>query len=99
MALVLAHRPPEKVLGACAQCWAIPTHPSFLLEWGRRGGKMLATIPPLPVHERVIWEGRAAWADQAILFLFMGAAGMRLFIALRYGQWLTAVLYALAIVF
>jgi membrane protein YdbS with pleckstrin-like domain len=56
-------------------------------------------IPLLPPHERVIWEGRSAWADQAILFLFMGAAGVRLLIALRYGQWLTAVLYTLAMVF
>lgn len=59
----------------------------------------MARIPSLPPHERVIWEGRSAWADQAILFLFMGAAGLRLLVALRYGQWLTAVLYAFAIGF
>ena len=60
---------------------------------------MVARIPPLPPHERVIWEGRSAWADQAILFIFMGAAGLRLLIALRYGQWLTAVLYTFAMIF
>jgi uncharacterized membrane protein YdbT with pleckstrin-like domain len=59
----------------------------------------MARIPSLPPHERVIWEGRSAWADQAILFIFMGAAGLRLLIALRYGQWLTAVLYTFAMVF
>jgi hypothetical protein len=51
----------------------------------------MAKIPPLSPHERVIWEGRSAWADQAILFVFMGAAALRLLVALRYGQWLTAV--------
>jgi uncharacterized membrane protein YdbT with pleckstrin-like domain len=55
-------------------------------------------IPPLPLHERVIWEGRSAWADQAILFIFMGAAGLRLLLAVRYGQWLTAGLYAFTMV-
>ena len=59
----------------------------------------MVCIPPLPPHERVIWEGRSAWADQAILFIFMGAAGLRLLVALRYGQWLTAVLYTFAMVF
>src|SRR5918993_3485500 len=60
---------------------------------------MMAKIPPLPSHERIIWEGRSAWADQAVLFLFMAAAGLRLLVALRYGQWLTAVLYTFAIIF
>jgi uncharacterized membrane protein YdbT with pleckstrin-like domain len=60
---------------------------------------MVARIPPLPAHERVIWEGRSAWADQAILFIFMGAAGVRLLVAVRYGEWLTAILYVLAIAF
>jgi uncharacterized membrane protein YdbT with pleckstrin-like domain len=60
---------------------------------------MLARIPPVPAHERVIWEGRSAWADQAILFIFIGAAGLRLLVAVRYGQWLTAVLYTFAMVF
>jgi uncharacterized membrane protein YdbT with pleckstrin-like domain len=59
----------------------------------------MVCIPPLPPHERVIWEGRSAWADQAILFIFMGAAALRLLVALRYGQWLTAVLYTFAMVF
>ena len=59
----------------------------------------MARIPPLPPHERVIWEGRSAWADQAILFIFMGAAGVRLLVAVRYGEWLTAILYMLAIAF
>ncbi|HKN87141.1 MAG TPA: PH domain-containing protein [Nitrospiraceae bacterium] len=59
----------------------------------------MASIPPLPPHERVIWEGRSAWADQAILFLFIGAAAVRLLVAVRYGQWVTAALYAFAIVF
>ena len=59
----------------------------------------MAKIPPLSPHERVIWEGRSAWADQAILFIFMGAAALRLLVALRYGQWLTAVLYTFAIIF
>jgi len=58
----------------------------------------MARIPPLPPHERLIWEGRSAWADQAILFLFIGAAAVRLLVAVRYGQWMTAILYALAIV-
>jgi uncharacterized membrane protein YdbT with pleckstrin-like domain len=56
-------------------------------------------IPPLPSQERVIWEGRSAWADQAILFIFMGAAALRLLVALRYGQWLTVVLYTFAMIF
>ena len=59
----------------------------------------MARSPPLPPHERVIWEGRSAWADQAILFIFMGAAGVRLLVAVRYGEWLTAILYVLAIAF
>lgn len=59
----------------------------------------MGRIPPLPHHERVIWEGRSAWADQAILFIFMGAAGVRLLVAVRYGEWLTTILYALAIAF
>ncbi len=59
----------------------------------------MAQIPPLPLHERVIWEGRSAWADQAVLFIFMGAAGVRLLIAVRYGEWLTAILYVVAIAF
>ncbi|MDQ6734319.1 MAG: PH domain-containing protein [Nitrospirota bacterium] len=59
----------------------------------------MARIPSLPSHERVIWEGRSAWADQAILFIFIGAAAVRLLVALRYGQWLTAVLYTFAMIF
>lgn len=59
----------------------------------------MARIPPLPSHERVIWEGRSAWADQAVLFIFMGAAGVRLLVAVRYGEWVTAILYVLAIAF
>lgn len=59
----------------------------------------MARIPPLPFDERVIWEGRSAWADQAVLFIFMGAAGVRLLVAVRYGEWLTAILYVLAIAF
>ncbi|MEP6888201.1 MAG: PH domain-containing protein [Nitrospirales bacterium] len=59
----------------------------------------MAQIPPLPLHERVIWEGRSAWADQAVLFIFIGAAGVRLLIAVRYGEWLTAILYVMAIAF
>ena len=51
---------------------------------------MVARIPSLPSHERVIWEGRSAWVDQAILFIFIGAAALRLLVAVRYGQWLTA---------
>lgn len=58
----------------------------------------MAKIPPLSPHERVIWEGRSAWADQAILFLFIGAAAVRLLVAIRYGQWVTTLLYASAIV-
>src|SRR5438067_1794221 len=59
----------------------------------------MARIPSLPPHERVIWEGRSAWIDQAILFIFIGAAALRLLVAVRYGQWLTAVLYTFAMVF
>ncbi|HET7057234.1 MAG TPA: PH domain-containing protein [Nitrospiraceae bacterium] len=59
----------------------------------------MARIPPLPPHERVIWEGRSAWVDQAILFIFIGAAALRLLVAVRYGQWVTAVLYTFAMVF
>jgi len=59
----------------------------------------MACIPSLPPHERVIWEGRSAWVDQAILFIFIGAAALRLLVAIRYAQWLTAVLYTLAMVF
>ena len=59
----------------------------------------MARIPPLPPHERVIWEGRSAWVDQAILFIFIGAAALRLLVAVRYGQWMTAVLYTFAMVF
>lgn len=59
----------------------------------------MARIPLLPPHERVIWEGRSAWVDQAILFIFIGAAALRLLVAIRYAQWLTAVLYTLAMVF
>jgi uncharacterized membrane protein YdbT with pleckstrin-like domain len=60
---------------------------------------MMVQIPPLPPHERLIWEGRSAWADQAVLFIFMGAAALRLLVALQYGQWLTAILYTFAMIF
>ena len=59
----------------------------------------MADIPSLPDHERVIWQGRPAWADQAILFLFIGAAALRALVAIRYGQWMTTALYAFAMLF
>jgi uncharacterized membrane protein YdbT with pleckstrin-like domain len=54
-------------------------------------------IPPLPPHERVFWQGHPSWADHAVLFLFMAAALVRTGLAFRTGEWLTALLYVLAI--
>jgi hypothetical protein len=50
-------------------------------------------IPPLPPHERVLWQGYPSWADHAVLFLFMAVAGLRAALAFRSGEWLTAGLY------
>ncbi|MGH7232885.1 MAG: PH domain-containing protein [Nitrospiraceae bacterium] len=57
----------------------------------------MTRIPPLPPHERVLWQGRPSWADHAVLFLFMAAACLRTALAFRAGEWLTAALYVLAI--
>jgi membrane protein YdbS with pleckstrin-like domain len=54
-------------------------------------------VPPLPQHERLLWEGHPSWADHAVLFLLMGAALLRAALAMRSGEWLTMVLYLLAI--
>ncbi|MGH8247680.1 MAG: PH domain-containing protein [Gammaproteobacteria bacterium] len=54
-------------------------------------------IPPLPPYERVLWQGYPSWADHAILFLFMGVAALRVALAFRSGEWLTAGLYLAAI--
>ena len=53
-------------------------------------------VPPLPSHERVLWQGHPSWADHAVLFLFMAAAGLRTALAVRTGEWMTAGLYVLA---
>lgn len=47
----------------------------------------------LPPHERIIWQGYPSWADHAVLFLFMGIAGLRTVLAVRSGEWMTAGLY------
>jgi membrane protein YdbS with pleckstrin-like domain len=55
------------------------------------------SVPPLPAHERVVWQGHPAWADHAVLFVLMAAAFLRSAIAYRSGEWVTAVLYLLAV--
>src|ERR1043166_4791194 len=47
----------------------------------------------LPPHERGIWQGYPSWPDHAVLFLFMGIAGLRTVLAVRAGEWMTAGLY------
>ncbi|HJU05996.1 MAG TPA: PH domain-containing protein [Nitrospiraceae bacterium] len=54
-------------------------------------------MDPLPPHERVFWQGHPSWADHAVLFVFMAAAGVRAILAFRTGEWTTALLYVLAI--
>ena len=49
-----------------------------------------------PPHERIIWEGYPSWLEHVFLFLFMGAAGVRMLLALRTGQWTVAWLYLAA---
>ena len=56
-------------------------------------------VPPLPPHERALWEGYASWADHVLLYIFMGAALLRAMLAVRASEWLTATLYLLAISF
>ena len=97
----LAYRARENGARYMRAVRANPAHPSFFL--GVVVGKSRKREPmpwnsSLLPPERVIWEGRSAWADQAILFLFMGAAALRLLVALRYGQWLTAALYTFAMI-
>jgi len=57
---------------------------------------MMAHSPAQP-HERIIWEGYPSWLEHVILFLFMSAAGLRMLLALRTGQWMVAWLYLAAI--
>lgn len=54
-------------------------------------------VPPLPPHERLLWEGHPAWADHAVLFLFIGVATLRMLLAFRSGEWLMVFLYFMAI--
>lgn len=54
-------------------------------------------VPPLPVHERILWRGHPSWADHALLFVLMGAAALRGAFAYRSEEWLTATLYVFAI--
>lgn len=56
-------------------------------------------MPPMASQERVVWQGYPSWADHAILFFFMGIALVRTLFALRFGEWLTVGLYAMAIAF
>lgn len=51
-------------------------------------------LPPAQPHERTIWEGYPSWLEHTILFLFMGAAGLRALLALRTAQGTVAILYA-----
>jgi uncharacterized membrane protein YdbT with pleckstrin-like domain len=53
--------------------------------------------PPVPAHERVLWQGHPAWADHAVLFVLMAAAFLRSGIAYRSGEWVTALLYLVAV--
>ncbi len=48
-------------------------------------------------QERVIWEGRTSWMDHAVLFVFLALALVRGLVAVRGGEWMVAVLYAMAI--
>ncbi len=54
-------------------------------------------VPPLPAHERLLWEGHSSWADHAVLFILMGVALFRAALAAGAGEWLTAGLYVLAV--
>ncbi len=47
--------------------------------------------------ERIIWEGRTAWMDHAVLFVFLALAMVRAAVAGRAGEWGTMGLYAVAI--
>ena len=46
--------------------------------------------------ERIIWEGYPSWLEHMILFLFMGVAAIRMFVALHSAQWTVALLYLAA---
>ncbi len=50
-----------------------------------------------PEQERVIWEGRTAWMDHAVLYLFLAMAMVRAAVAARAEEWFTAGLYVLAV--
>ncbi len=54
-------------------------------------------LPPLPPHERLLWQGHPAWADHAVLFLFIGVAALRMLLVFRSGEWLMVILYFMAI--
>ena len=56
----------------------------------------MMTRSPVEPHERIIWEGYPSWWEHVFLFLFMGAAGVRMLLALRTGQWTVAWLYLAA---
>ena len=47
-------------------------------------------------QERLIWEGHPSWRDHALLFILIGAAGVRAVVAARSAEWSTAGLYVLA---
>jgi uncharacterized membrane protein YdbT with pleckstrin-like domain len=53
----------------------------------------------MSLQERVIWQGYPSWADHALLFFFMGIALVRTLFALRVSEWLTVLLYGMAILF
>jgi uncharacterized membrane protein YdbT with pleckstrin-like domain len=55
------------------------------------------SAPALPAHERILWQGHPAWTDHAVLFVLMAAALLRSAVAYRSGEWVTAVLYLLAV--
>ena len=59
----------------------------------------MTPIPPLPPYERLLWQGHPSWMDHALLFLFMAVAFLRARLAIQSDEWLTAILYLLAIGF
>ncbi len=48
-------------------------------------------------HEQVIWEGRSAWMDHAVLYVFLAVGVVRAAVAVQQAQWPTAMLYGFLI--
>lgn len=48
-------------------------------------------------REHIIWEGRSAWMDHAVLYVFLAVGVVRAAVAAQQAQWPTVMLYGLMI--